>query len=187
MSNSSEKHIRTRGRPRVNPYINIADFLTEFEELKKDYLFRKVITATLLQCEWKILEGSESGQETKDGYKGFPYQKFRGSGIKCSKCNQISNVKEFTIDEGHKPPRIRFTLECGHRHDIIVFTSCPVKCPNCGGEVILGDDGLHFCVLCKWKEEKDMPKLDLSEEDKKVLRRIKAYSRRRQTKRLLQT
>lgn len=177
---SEDKHVRVRGRPRTNPYFDIAEFAMEFEELKKDFLFRRKILATLIGVLWQNREELDNtvfvdkpGQLFSMVQRSGPRYKYHGNGFRCSKCGKISAGKDFTVDEDHKPPRVRFTLDCGHRQEVVIETSRPTACPKCGGELQQGGDGLLFCVACDWKEAPSVPAGKLTREETELLRRLK--------------
>lgn len=172
---SEKKHVRKRGRPRTKPYHEFAEFLMEFEQLKRDYLFRKKIVESMYAAAWKKLEeldnivqvdtpGISTAERTfslegvdprftsnKNVVRKGPRYKYHGDCFKCTTCGKESPGTDFTIDEDHDPPRIRFTLECGHRQELIIRTKPPSKCPKCDGEIQKDEEGF-FCILCNWKE-----------------------------------
>lgn len=188
-----EKRFRERGRPRTKPYYDIGDFLSESEEIKKDWLFRKIIIETLEKRRWRQLEEIDnivyvdtpgvSPDPNRDPdlikpiIRAGPRWKFQGETFRCATCQKTSRGSDFTIDEDHDPPRIRWTLECGHRQETEIITHRPHECPACGGEIQPDVEGLLFCLLCTWKEEESVlkkgPVGELTKEEKKLLRKLK--------------
>jgi len=171
----SEKHIRKRGRPRTEEYHDLEEYFNETVELERDVRFRKKVAEALLSRGWQKLEETDLGRHTKEGYRPNIKTEFRGSYFRCTVCSKESVGKvEFTIDENHEPPRIRFTLECGHRQETPIEKPRPNKCPKCNGEVQEDAEGL-FCILCSWKEtdSKKGPLGELSAEENRLLRQLK--------------
>jgi hypothetical protein len=159
----TEKHVRQRGRPRTEPYFNFQEFQLETEEIKIDWLFRKRILETLQKAQWHKLEKYGTGRmvanktRMKDGglllEKEALMCKDHGTCFTCTVCGKQGYGKDFTINEDHSPPRIRYTLECGHRQELIIHTKAPKVCPKCGGEIQQEQPGSYFCILCDWKIE----------------------------------
>jgi hypothetical protein len=152
-------YINQRGRPRTKPYLRFDDFLRQFEKLKKDYLFRREIVKTIYRAAWRNLEERDNivyvdapgvaGSKIKRLGKRW---KDHGEVFICKVCGTPGRGKDFTIDLDHKPPRIRFTLECGHRQELIIWISRPDKCPKCGARVLSDEEG-YFFVQCSWRHD----------------------------------
>lgn len=137
-----------RGRPRTKIYIKTADFLNEFEELKREYLRRKHIVKTLYRAVFKKIEPYGTGKYRNE--VEVVKAKFEGEFFKCPICGALCPGKEFVIDEKHDPPRIRVPLECGHWLDL--FLKPKGRCPECDSKLAFDDEGFIVCPKCGWSE-----------------------------------
>ncbi|MEM3824422.1 MAG: hypothetical protein QXH87_05750 [Candidatus Bathyarchaeia archaeon] len=148
MSIIPERKKSRRGRPRTKTYIKVADFLNEFERIKLEYLRLKRIAETLHGATVHKIEPYGTGRYRNE--KEILKVRDKGEFFKCPKCGAYCVGKEMVIDLEHDPPRIRLPLECGHWLDLALKP--PKKCPKCGGELQIDQDGFKFCVYCDWKE-----------------------------------
>ena len=157
----SEKNKKGKGRPREHKYYTYKEFLEEAFQQKHRYLEMQAALKAIDKLRRRKLEeldniayvdmpGVENvGQKIR---RRGPRWKTHGDGIYCPKCDKVySSGFKFTIDEKHRPPRVRIVLPCKHRIDLPITR--PEKCPKCGGELQEDKDGLLFCILCDWKEE----------------------------------
>ena len=145
-----------KGRPKTRNYTDVAEFLWEFERLKLKYLIDQAVVDTLLTSTYTKINPYDTGLTFTSGLEEQPVikKKRHNVGLICSLCGFIDSAKvALNVDLDHDPPRIRYTLHCGHRNERIVHNLWnPKQCPKCGGAIQRDEDEFLFCVKCGWKQ-----------------------------------